>query len=109
MDAESASEKTLKSIEVVANLTNDGVVNAMVTGPVDKFRLDENQRVQGKSGFVGHTEFLANLAGVKRIAMMLAGEQLRVVPVTTHCPLREVADSINFKNICDAIELTSLG
>ncbi|OYW47757.1 MAG: 4-hydroxythreonine-4-phosphate dehydrogenase PdxA, partial [Rhodobacterales bacterium 12-65-15] len=38
----------------------------------------------------GHTEFLAHLAGVERVVMLLACPALRVVPATIHIPLREV-------------------
>ena len=43
--------------------------------------------------FTGHTEFLAARTGAHPV-MMLATHGLRVALVTTHLPLREVADAI---------------
>ena len=44
----------------------------------------------------GHTEYLAELAGVATApVMMLASPQLRVIPVTIHLPLRQAVDSLS--------------
>lgn len=96
----------LESVKVAAELCVKGVLDAMVTGPVDKRRL--NKVMKGKS-FLGHTEYLADLTGSERVAMMLMGEDLRVVPVTTHCALSEVPGLLSVKKISDAIELTAFG
>jgi 16S rRNA (adenine1518-N6/adenine1519-N6)-dimethyltransferase len=44
--------------------------------------------------FSGHTEFLADLTHTAQVVMMLATRGLRVALVTTHLPLREIADAI---------------
>jgi 4-hydroxythreonine-4-phosphate dehydrogenase len=49
---------------------------------------------QAHPGFTGHTEYLAERAGQKRVVMMLACPGLRVALATTHLPLRAVADAI---------------
>lgn len=54
----------------------------------------------------GHTEILAAHTGSKRFAMMLAGASLRVVLVTIHCALRNVASQISQKNVLEVISLT---
>lgn len=58
---------------------------ALVTAPIDKHACRE-------AGFdyPGHTEYLAARAGGVDVAMLMAGQRLRVVPVTIHVPLREV-------------------
>ena len=70
---------------------------ALVTGPVSKAVINA-----AGTAFSGHTEFLARLAGVERVVMMLAAPGLRVSLVTTHLPLRAVADAIT----ADAVEQT---
>lgn len=74
-----------------------GRMHAMITGPVAKGIFD---------GMVpqppGQTEYVAGQLGVQRFAMMLAGPRLRVVPVTTHVPLRDVADILTSDRIVDA-------
>ncbi len=54
----------------------------------------------------GHTEILAEHTGTKRFAMMLAGNRLRVVLVTIHCPLRNVAAQLSQEKVLEIISLT---
>ena len=71
----------------------DGCLNntfsAMVTGPVHKGVIND-----AGCAFTGHTEFLAERCHARRPVMMLQCEGLRVALVTTHMPLRAVADAI---------------
>lgn len=54
----------------------------------------------------GHTEILAEHTGTKRFAMMLAGSRLRVVLVTIHCALRNVAAQLSQEKVLEIISLT---
>ncbi|WP_128291465.1 4-hydroxythreonine-4-phosphate dehydrogenase PdxA [Afifella aestuarii] len=81
---------TIQSIRQAAEFVADGRCTSMVTNPIAKHALNE-------AGFAypGHTEYLADLGeqlfGEKRRpVMMLAGPDLRAVPVTIHVPLCEV-------------------
>lgn len=67
-----------------------GEFDAMVTGPVNKAILND----AGHS-FTGHTEYLAQRAGIERVVMMLAAGNLRVALATTHLPLVKVPGAIN--------------
>ncbi|HZQ46617.1 MAG TPA: 4-hydroxythreonine-4-phosphate dehydrogenase PdxA, partial [Verrucomicrobiae bacterium] len=63
-------------------------LDALVTAPVNKESI-----MRTGQAFVGQTEFLSQLAGAERTAMMLLGQDdrgrwLRVVLATTHVPLR---------------------
>lgn len=74
---------------------------AVVTCPIAKKPLYD-----AGFGFPGHTEYLAHLAGiatgvVARPVMMLAGPDLRTVPVTIHIPLREVVAALTTDLIVD--------
>jgi 4-hydroxythreonine-4-phosphate dehydrogenase len=73
------------AVETAARLALRGEVDAIVTAPANKYALN-------LAGFrwPGHTEWLAHLAGDIDVAMMLAADQLRVVLITTHIPLRTV-------------------
>ena len=72
------------SLERAARLALEGRVDAIVTGPVEKYALHA-------AGFPypGQTEWLGQLAAAE-VAMMLATGPLRVVLVTTHVALRDV-------------------
>ena len=79
-------------IEMLAAAT-DGCLNrefsGMVTAPVQKSTL-----IEAGNDFVGHTEFLAQRAGVVTPVMMLATDALRVALVTIHLPLSEVPRAV---------------
>jgi len=77
-----------------------GEFAAMVTGPVHKGVIND-----AGVPFTGHTEYLAEKTGTARVVMMLAGEQLRVALVTTHLPLRAVADAITPADLDQVIRI----
>ncbi|MDZ7841964.1 MAG: 4-hydroxythreonine-4-phosphate dehydrogenase PdxA [Gammaproteobacteria bacterium] len=79
----------------------DGEFDALVTGPVNKAVINE-----AGIDFSGHTEYLAALTGARLPVMMLASGNLRVPLVTTHLPLREVADHITPDAVRSVIEIT---
>jgi 4-hydroxythreonine-4-phosphate dehydrogenase len=68
----------------------DGTFAGMITAPVHKGVIND-----GGVAFSGHTEFLAELTKTPQVVMLLATAGLRVALVTTHLPLREVADAID--------------
>jgi 4-hydroxythreonine-4-phosphate dehydrogenase len=83
----------------------DGELDAMITAPVNKEAI-----VRSGQAFVGQTEFLSDLAGAKKTAMMLLGQDdrgrwLRVALVTTHVPLKFVSDQITKEKVEMTIEL----
>jgi 4-hydroxythreonine-4-phosphate dehydrogenase len=80
----------LDTLRQAVQLLVQGAAGALVTGPVHKALIN-----QAGIAFSGHTEFLAELAGRKQVVMMLATPGLRVALVTTHLPLRQVADAIS--------------
>lgn len=89
------------SIKSAVRLVRSGYAGALVTGPVHKGVIND-----GGIPFSGHTELLAELAGIKKVVMMLAAGDLRVALVTTHLPLRDVPDAITFENVRDSIQIT---
>ncbi len=89
------------SIKSAVRLVQSGYAGALVTGPVHKGVIND-----GGIPFSGHTELLAELAGIKKVVMMLVAGDLRVALVTTHLPLRDVPDAITFENVRDSIQIT---
>ena len=72
----------------------DGHFAGMITAPVHKGVINDSG-----IAFSGHTEFLAELTHTEQVVMMLATGDLRVALVTTHLPLRDVADSITAERL----------
>lgn len=77
-----------------------GEVDGIVTAPINKEIINE-----AGFHFGGHTELMAELTGAKNYAMMMAGNKLKVVLVTTHIPLRDVAVSITPGKVLKTIKL----
>jgi 4-hydroxythreonine-4-phosphate dehydrogenase len=73
--------------------------DAMVTAPVHKGIIND-----AGIPFSGHTEFLEALTQSEKVVMMLATEGLKVALVTTHLPLREVADAITETRLNEIIK-----
>ncbi|MBF0184700.1 MAG: 4-hydroxythreonine-4-phosphate dehydrogenase PdxA [Magnetococcales bacterium] len=90
---------TMESILSACRMAVAGRVDGVVTPPI-------NKSVLHSAGYdvPGHTELLAHCAGIAYPVMMLAGEGLRVVPVTIHQSLRSVAETLTF----DLLEKTFL-
>jgi len=90
------------AIETGARLAARGDVAALCTAPISKAAVIDGAGF----AFPGHTEFLGALAGVPRVAMMLAGPDLRVVPVTIHVPLKDVPEALTLDAIVETVEIT---
>jgi 4-hydroxythreonine-4-phosphate dehydrogenase len=92
----------ISAITRAVDLTMRGEASALTTGPIHKKALMDGAGF----AFPGHTEFLAHLAGVDRVVMMLAGPGLRVVPTTIHIPLSEVPQALDRALLSDTIRIT---
>ncbi|WP_231758582.1 4-hydroxythreonine-4-phosphate dehydrogenase PdxA [Microbulbifer elongatus] len=80
----------LETLRIAAEGCKDRTFDAVVTGPVHKGVINE----AGVS-FSGHTEYFAQNAGVGKVVMMLAADDLRVALATTHLPLKDVSAAIS--------------
>ena len=92
-------------IERAVRLVQDGHASAICTAPIHKKALKDGAGF----AFPGHTEFLAHLAGVDRVVMMLACPELRVVPATIHIALSEVPRALTPELLEHTIRITSAG
>lgn len=88
------AQYVLKTLERATDGCLSGHWQAMVTAPVHKGIIND----AGVS-FSGHTEFLQQRTASEQVVMMLATEGLRVALVTTHLPLRDVADAITGERV----------
>ena len=84
----------LETLSVAVDRVADGRAAALVTGPVHKGVIND-----AGIAFTGHTEFLAERAGVDRVVMMLAAGSLRVALATTHLPLRDVPGALTAESL----------
>ncbi len=98
---------TLQSINKAIELCKNNIINGLCTNPVDKNIINEylkHQSIQ-HTKFVGHTEYIAQNINVDNPMMLFATGvcDFKVLPITTHIPLSEVASSLSIKKVYDAI------
>jgi 4-hydroxythreonine-4-phosphate dehydrogenase len=75
-------------------------IDAVVTGPINKESIN-----QAGCPHPGHTEIFAVLTNTKDYAMMLIGEDLRVVHVSTHVSLRQAIERTKKPRVLTVIRL----
>lgn len=92
-----------RAIERAVDLAKSGVVQGIVTAPIDKAAL-----LAGGYDFPGHTEMLEALTGAPT-AMMLTSPRLRVVLATTHLALRDVPAAVTRETLLRAARITKAG
>ncbi len=88
-------------VQAVAD-ASAGDIAAVATAPISK----EAFAAAGLP-WKGHTDLLAELTGVQRVAMMFYAEALRVVLATVHIPLAEVSRALTRELLEGVIELTA--
>lgn len=94
------SKNIFHSIDLAVKLAQKKKVSGIVTSPISKEILSKF-----KKNFTGHTEYLAKLDKKKNFGMMLLNKKLKVVPFTTHIPLKNVHKYIKSKPLESAIKL----
>ncbi|MFN3882442.1 MAG: 4-hydroxythreonine-4-phosphate dehydrogenase PdxA [Nitrincola lacisaponensis] len=94
------AQYVLDTLTAATLACQQGQLHALITAPVHKGIIND-----AGIPFTGHTEFLEQLTGVSKVVMMLATEGLRVALVTTHLPLRAVADAITAPLLEEVIEI----
>jgi len=107
-----AGRASVAYVEKAVELAQAGQADAIATGPINKAAL----KAAGIP-YIGHTELLVALTGEERVTTMLATtgrraepvEALRVVHVTRHVPLAEVARHITRERVLETIRLTEVG
>jgi 4-hydroxythreonine-4-phosphate dehydrogenase len=96
----------LQALEMATGFARSSTVSGLVTGPVSKTQLY-------RIGFnhPGQTEFVAERCGIAKnnAVMMLAGPDLRVVPMTTHQPLATVPSNLDSRLVRQRIRATAKG
>ncbi|MDE2265207.1 MAG: 4-hydroxythreonine-4-phosphate dehydrogenase PdxA [Alphaproteobacteria bacterium] len=92
---------TVEAIALAVDLAVKGDAAAVVTAPINKAVL-----MQTGFRFPGHTDYLAHLTGAPRAVMMLASDELRVIPLTVHIPIAEVPHAIDTASIIETAEIT---
>ena len=86
------AQVVIDAITTASRFCRSGAASGMVTNPIQKSSLYD-----AGFGYPGHTEFLGSLGHVDAGGpmMMLACDDLKVVPLTIHIPISAVAGSLS--------------
>lgn len=98
-----AGRAQLAYFDAAIDAVSQNKADAICTAPITKAIVDEEA-----GPFSGHTGHLAKRAG-GRAVMMLASEALRVILVTEHLPLKEVASKLSIQGLSEVIQITAHG
>jgi len=99
-----AGRAAFEYIERAVDLVQSGEADAIATGPINKAALRA-----GGIPYIGHTEMLTEMTRASEVTTMLATPGLRVVHVTRHVPLAEVAPLITRERVLRTIRITDRG
>ncbi len=91
-------EAAYRYVEKAVELALGKKIAVIVTAPLNKGAMHA-----AGHHFDGHTELLAHLTGAKQSFMLLAGDKLNAVHVTTHTSLRNAAEKPTMERVLATI------
>ena len=96
-----AGKAALGALERAIEEYREGLIDVIVTAPINKHTIQSEE-----FSFPGHTEYIQERAGEGREALMiLMNDVLRVALVTTHLPIRDVAQAITKEAVMQKIRI----
>ena len=98
-NAQSVIDVIAKCVELVMS----GAASGLCTAPIHKKALKDG----ADFGYPGHTEYLQALAKSGQAVMMLASDELRVVPTTIHIAIKDVPTMLTPTLLRNTITITN--
>jgi 4-hydroxythreonine-4-phosphate dehydrogenase len=102
VESAATGKASAEYIEKAVEIWRDGKADAIATAPISKNAI-------GMAGypFPGHTEFLASLTDTKDFAMSFFADELRVILLSTHIPLRGALDLVKTPALIKLIDFSA--
>ena len=94
------AQMVIAQLQLAHQLAISKQVAAIVTAPLQKSVI-----MTVLPDFMGHTEFFMQQSGLDKVVMMLANSLMKVALVTTHLPLRAVADAISHEEVAKTVDI----
>ncbi len=79
-------------------------ISAVITGPINKAAIN-----MAGHHYSGHTEIFADYTNTEDYGMLLIGEAIKVIHVTTHCSMRQACDLVKKDRVLAVIRLADEG
>lgn len=94
------AQMVIAQLQLAHKLAFSKQVAAIVTAPLQKSVI-----MTVLPDFMGHTEFFMQQSSLDKVVMMLANSLMKVALVTTHLPLRAVADAISHEEVTKTVDI----
>jgi 4-hydroxythreonine-4-phosphate dehydrogenase len=88
------------SLEQATQDLASGKIDVLVTAPISKEAM-----AKADFKFPGHTEYLADLAGIDEALMLMISDNLRIALVTSHIALKDVHTALTKEKIYNKIKV----
>ena len=92
---------SLLYLDKAVELLKDGKIHGLVTAPVSKESVGLFHK-----GFKGHTTYLAQAFGLKNVEMVFVADDMKLVLVTRHIPLKSVSTMITTEKVFSVLSTT---
>lgn len=99
IDELKCAEISLKSIDKSIELIKQGIITSVSNGPVSKERI-----AKILDNFVGHTGYYAKAFGIEKYNMAFYSDEMKIILLTDHIPLKDVPNYITVENLEITIE-----
>lgn len=95
-----SGEQALLSLEAATDDLKKGIIDAIVTGPINKKNIQSDE-----FHFPGHTEYLADKFQSPNSLMLMVCDNLRIGVVTGHIPVCEISGKLTIELILQKIDI----
>jgi 4-hydroxythreonine-4-phosphate dehydrogenase len=96
----STGDAAYRIVEKAIHYACEGRIEGIVTAPVCKYAINQTGRP-----FTGHTEMLRDLSSSPDILMFFVSPELKAGVVTTHLPIKDVAQSLSIGKIVSKLSI----
>ena len=93
-------EAALASLRAAIAEIKNGLVDALVTAPINKYNIQSEQ-----FQFPGHTEYLQSEFGNNNVLMLMVSNTLRMGILTGHAPLAQIPAMITSEKLLSTLRL----
>ncbi len=95
-----AGEASRIALEKAVKDLQDGKIDALVTGPINKHNIQSSE-----FQFSGHTEYLQYMFKSEEVLMLMISESMKVGVVTGHVPISQLSHLITEEVILDKLRI----
>jgi 4-hydroxythreonine-4-phosphate dehydrogenase len=97
---ESAGIDSFKSLKAATNALEEGKIDALVTGPVNKQNIQHSE-----FNYSGHTEYLQARFKAEEVMMLMVSDLLKVGLVAGHVPISKVSPMITQELVLEKLKI----